>query len=132
MKQTYGQILKSSALIASFTFGSTNRTVAVALLALVFLFRLGAVLGAALGEVTVFPISETGVVPEMILAAASALLTSWRYWREIQLVAPRMLRSQVRREQAALLKFGVAFMASAVVILGAAPVGRTRARFLNH
>ena len=137
-------LIALAAPIASFTFGTTDRTMAVALVSLVVLFRLvadgraaliqgtrrladlakmgvlGAVLGTALGVVTVYLMGEAGVVPALILAAASTLLTSWWYSRKIQFVVPRMLRSDVRREQAALLKLGVAFMASAVMMMGAA------------
>ena len=130
--------------MASFTFGSSERAASVALLSLVVFFNLsahgragliqgtrrlgdlarvnvyGAAVGALLGILAIYFMGEKGVVPALVLAAATSLVLSWWYSKKIPLAAVRMERSDIRTEQAALLKLGAAFMASAVMMMGSA------------
>ena len=137
-------VLALASPIASFTFGSTERAVSVALLSLVVFFRLiadgraaliqgtrrlgdlarmnvfGAAVGALLGILAVYLLGEKGVVPALVLAAAMSLFLSWWYSKKIPLGIARLERRDVRTEQAALLKLGVVFMASGVMMMGSA------------
>lgn len=130
--------------ISTFTFGTDQKTAAVALLSLAVFFRLisagqGAliqgmrrisdlakmgVLGAFFGTVTsialVYFLREDGVVPSLIAIAAMSIGTSWWYSRKVQIESPPMTASQVRQETASLLKLGFAFMASGFLMMGAA------------
>lgn len=130
--------------ISAFTFGTERHAPAVAMLSLVVLFReisvgQGAliqgmrrisdlarmtVLGGLLGTVITIPViywlGETGIVPSLVAVAAVSILTSWWYSRKLGIHAPSMTMSDVAQEASALLKLGVAFMASSFLTMGAA------------
>ncbi len=130
--------------IASLTFGSTERSLAVALLALAVLFKLiadgraaliqgtrrlrdlakmqviGALVGTGLGVLAVYVLGEPGVVTALVLAAASTLAVSWWYSRRLNIPVPALPRIEMREEQRALLKLGVVFMSSAVMMMASA------------
>ena len=72
---------------------------------------------------------DKGIVPSLVCVAAMAILTSWWYSRKIQLEIPTMVASEVGREARALLKLGVAFMASGLMVTGVAYVVRV---ILSH
>jgi PST family polysaccharide transporter len=134
--------------ISRLTFGSHQQTAGVALLSVAVLFRLvsagqGAliqglrrisdlasmsVLGALFGTVLSIPLvyffRERGIVPSLVAVTAVSLLTSWWYSRKVRIRPPSMAWSQVGDETAALLKLGVAFMASGLLTMGAAYVIR--------
>lgn len=125
------------------TFGSAERTGAVALLSLAVFFRLvsggqGAliqgmrrisdlatmgILGALSGTIITVPmvyfLREDGVVPSLVGMAAATVITSWWYSRKVQVQAPQLNLSQFRQEAAGLLKLGFAFMASGFLMMGA-------------
>lgn len=68
---------------------------------------------------------ERGIVPSLILVAATGLVTSWWFSRGLASATPEQsfpLREhrQVLREVASLLKLGVAFMLSSCITLGIA------------
>jgi len=133
-----------SSQVATLTFGTDQHAYAVALLSLVVLFRLVAdgqgaliqgmrrigdlarmgVLGALLGTIIsiaiIYVLQEDGVVPSLIAVAAMSVLMSWWYSRKVQIRRPSMTSGEVRTEAGALLKLGVAFMASGLFMLGAA------------
>ena len=134
--------------ISELTFGTDQHAGAVALLSLAVFFRLVAagqgalvqgmrriadlakmgVLGAVYGTLISIPLvyflREEGVVPSLVCVAAMSMVTSWWYSRKVQFQPPAMTASEVRQEAAPLLKLGVAFMASAFLVMGAAYVVR--------
>lgn len=134
--------------ISDLTFGSNERATAVALLSLAVLFRLisagqgallqgmrhisdlakmnmlGAAFGAIASIVFVYLWHEDGVVLALVAIAVMSVITSWRYSRKVQIQSPMMSMSEIKGETAALLKLGFAFMASGLLMMGAAYVVR--------
>lgn len=130
--------------ISVFTFGTDQRATAVALLSLAVLFRevsvgqtaliqgmrriadlarltvLGALFGTVISIPVVYVFRERGIVPSLVAVAAMSVLTSWWYSRKIQIQKPSMAVSAVAEEASALLKLGLAFMASGFLTMGAA------------
>ena len=82
------------------------------------------VLGAFYGTVFSVPIvyfwGARGVVPSLICVAGMGILTSWWYARKIKVPDVQMERSEFMDETRALLKMGVVFMASGLMMTGAA------------
>ena len=56
----------------------------------------------------------------LVAIAAMSLVTSWRYSRKVQIQPPVMTASQSEGGSIALLKLGFAFMASGILMMGAA------------
>jgi PST family polysaccharide transporter len=134
--------------ISRLTFDTDARAGAVALLSLVVLFRtvsngqgaliqgmrrisdlakanvLAAVLGTAIGIVLVYFLREAGVVPALIVVALLSLVIDWWYSRQLGIKAAAMTFAEVRGEAGALLKLGLAFMASGLMVMGSAYVIR--------
>jgi PST family polysaccharide transporter len=130
--------------LSTLTFGSDRHAGAVALLGLAVFFRAvsagqgaliqgmrriadlakmgvwGALLGAIFSIVLVYLLGEQGVAPSLIVAAALGLAVSWWYSRKVEIAYPVMTGAEVRREAASLLKLGFAFMASGILMMGAA------------
>jgi antigen flippase len=84
----------------------------------------GALFGALCSIPLVYFFREKGVVPSLICVAATAVVTSWLYSRRIAIAAISIGASAVWRESGALLKLGIAFMASNLLTLGVAYVIR--------
>jgi enterobacterial common antigen flippase len=138
-----------SAQISTFTFGNSQHVWAVALLSLVVFFRLvtdgqnaliqgtrrisdlakvgvlGAVLGTVIGIPIVYFLRADGVVPYLVCVAGAMAAIAWRYSRKLDIAPPPMTASQFRHEAAALLKFGLTFMGSGSLMMGAAYAVRT-------
>ena len=134
--------------IATLTFGDGQLTWAVALLGLAVLFRLVAdaqgallqgmrrigdlaragVFGAIAGTVAtialVFWLRENGVALAIVAGAALSLCTIWYYTRKVRIERVPMPRNELLGETKALLQLGLAFMASALLTMGAAYVVR--------
>ena len=134
--------------IADLTFGTHERAAAVALLSLALLFRLisagqgallqgmrhisdlakmnmlGAAFGAIASIVFVYFWHEDGVVLALVAIAVMSVITSWWYSRKVQIQSPIMPMSEIKEETTALLKLGFAFMASGLLMMGAAYVVR--------
>jgi PST family polysaccharide transporter len=134
--------------LSELTFGTNEKAGALALLSLAVLFKLvadgqgaliqgmrrisdlakigvlGAFFGTAMSIGCVYFLGEEGVVFAVISIAAMSLLTSWWYSRKVRIQVPVMKTAEVRQEAVALLKLGSAFMASAVMMMGAAYVVR--------
>jgi PST family polysaccharide transporter len=130
--------------VSRVTFGSTERTSAVALLSIAVFFTLisggqGAliqgmrriadlakmnVLGAFFGLCTGIPLvyffRQQGIVPSLIAVAATTILTSWWYSRKIKIQVPSVTLVEVKNEASALLKLGSAFMVSGMMTMGVA------------
>lgn len=135
-------VLVFSRQISSLTFGTARYSGALCLLSLVVLLRLisagqGAliqgmrriadlakmgVLGALLGTIISIPMvywfRQKGIVPSLVATAAVAAITSWWYSRRVHVQAPSITVSQVGKEAGALLKLGLAFMASGLMTMG--------------
>lgn len=85
---------------------------------------LGAVYGTLISIAMVYFLGEDGVAPSLVAVAAMGLITSWWYSRKLHIQTPTMTVSQMRQEVAPLLKLGFAFMASGLMMMGAAYVVR--------
>jgi O-antigen/teichoic acid export membrane protein len=85
---------------------------------------LGAVFGTAISIAVVYFLREDGIVPSLILAAAMTIFMSWWYSRKIQIDTALMTASEIGQEATALLKLGVAFMATGLMAMGAAYIVR--------
>ena len=81
---------------------------------------LGALLGTVISIPAVYVGGADGVAPALVAISALALVTSWAYSRKVRLDPPGMTTSEVRREAKALLKLGLAFMASGLLMMGSA------------
>jgi antigen flippase len=130
--------------ISVVTFGDGARAAAVALLSLAVLFgvvnggqgaliqglrripdlaRMNALSGLAGAVATILLVvifREAGVVPAVLATALLSLGCSWWYSRSLAAGAPALAAAEVRREAAGLLKLGFAFMASGILMTGAA------------
>jgi len=132
--------------IAQLTFGNAEQAGAVALLSVAVFLRLvsdgqgallqgirrigdmarvgvlGALLGTLLSIPIVYVLGRDGVVPALVAIAAASALVSWWYVRRVPLPAalPVLTGAEVRKEVAGLLGMGLAFMASAFLMMGTA------------
>ena len=80
----------------------------------------GSLFGAVASVILVYFLREKGVAPSIVALAAMSILISGWYSRKMGLRAPPMSAAQVRREAAALLKLGFAFMSCGLLTMGAA------------
>jgi PST family polysaccharide transporter len=80
----------------------------------------GALAGALVSIVLAATFGEKGVVPGLVASAAVATLISWAYARTVKVEPPPMSAADFRQEALSLLKLGSAFMASALLMSGAA------------
>ena len=134
--------------VSTFTFGSEQYGIAVALLGLAVFFRLvadgqgallqglrrigdiarvnvlGALFGTALAIVLVYWLREDGVAPAIVAVAACTLAVSWWYSRRVVVEPVAIGLRQAAGEARALLHLGLAFMTSALLTMGAAYVVR--------
>ncbi len=130
--------------IADLTFGSTAHAGAVGLLGLAVLSRIGAdarsavvqgtrriadmarinvhaaLLGTAASVSVIAWLGIDGVAWSIIALAAASAIVGWWYRRKIQLQAVALEPPDVRNEVRALLQMGIAFMATTLLMLGAA------------
>jgi antigen flippase len=130
--------------VSIFTFGTDRHVAGVALLSLTVLFRevsvgqgaliqgmrrisdlarmtiLGGLFGTLISIPVVYVFRERGIVPSLVAVAAVSILSSWWYSRKVQIQAPTMAFADVAQEASALLRLGVAFMASGFLTMGAA------------
>jgi PST family polysaccharide transporter len=134
--------------VSMLTFGNAGHAGEVALLSLVVLFKLVAdghaallqgmrrirdlaragVVGALLGTLLTIPLvyflGDRGVVPSLVAVAASSLAAFWWYSRTPSVTRPVLTVAEVRNEAAGLLKLGLAFMASGLLMVGSGYVVR--------
>jgi PST family polysaccharide transporter len=130
--------------LARLTFGDDGLTGAVAVLSLAVLLRLIAdaegallqglrqvasvakvavwstVLGTAASIPLVYWWREQGVAMALVAIAAASAGASWWYTRKLAVSHAGLSSSQARQEAAALLKLGVAFMVSGLLLMGTA------------
>jgi antigen flippase len=137
-------LLVFSGPVSTLTFGNDQHAGAVSLLSIAVFFSLvsagqgallqgmrritdmakmgilGTLFGALISITVVYFLREEGLVLSLVLIAAMSLITSWWYSRKIHLPMPSISASQVGQEAAAMLKLGFAFMASGLLMSGAA------------
>ncbi len=130
--------------VSTVTFGTAQRAGAVCLLSLAVLFQLvsagqgaliqgmrriadlakmnviGALSGAVISIPVVYFLREKGIALALVLVAAMTVITSWWYSRKIRIKPPKLTAPQIGHETAGLLKLGVAFMASGLMVPGVA------------
>lgn len=85
---------------------------------------IGGVLGTLLAIPMVYFLGEGGVVPTLIAVAACTTAMSWWFSRKVTVAVSTFRVRDLVDESAALLKLGVAFMASGLLTIGAAYVVR--------
>lgn len=134
--------------VAEVTFGNTDYAGAITLLSLAVFFRLvadgqgallqgmrrvgdvarigviGALAGTALSIPLVYWLREQGVALSLVVVAAVTCVVSWRYSRRIEIEHTELSAAHARQEVGALLRLGLAFMASSLVTVAAAYVVR--------
>ena len=130
--------------VSILTFRTDTRTAAIAVLSIAILFRLIAggqaalvqgmrrisdlarlgVWGALSGTVAcialIYLFHERGIVPSLVATAGMTIATSWWYSRKIRIGNPSLTFGEIREEATALLRLGVAFMASGFLTIGVA------------
>lgn len=133
-----------SSQVSVVTFGNAKQRGAVCLIALAAMFQLisagqgaliqgmrkiadlakmnviGAFSGLVISVPVVYFLREKGIAISLVLVAATTIAASWWYSRKIQIIAVRLTNGEIRRETAGLLKLGVAFMASGLLVPGVA------------
>lgn len=139
----------SSSAISTLTFGTDEHAGSIALLSVaVFLgvvaggqsallqgMRLvaeqaklnvyGGLLGVLFTVVIVYFAAERGIVPSLLAAAAASIWLSWLYSRRVKTVEVTLQPGDATREATLLLKLGLAFLASSLLVTGAAYAART-------
>lgn len=130
--------------VARLTFGDAQHAAGVALVSAAVFFRLVSsgqtallqglrriadlarinVIGAFCATAITIPLlylfGQDGIVPSLVAGAAVGLLVSWSYSRKVRIGPAAMDMPQMRQEASDLLKLGVAFMTSAVVVSASA------------
>lgn len=130
--------------ISQATFGNDEHAFAVALLALAVLLRQlatahaavtqglrrvgdlariavwSALLGTLSTIVIVYLFREQGLVPALVAAAATNFAAAWWYGRRVELPRPAIDAAQLRERLSALVKLGLAFMLSGLLVMGSA------------
>ncbi|MGA8151672.1 MAG: O-antigen translocase [Terriglobales bacterium] len=130
--------------VSILTFGNKQHSAAICLLSVAVFFQLvsygqaaliqgtrriadlakmtvlGALFGTLIGIPVVYFLREDGVVISLVAVATMAIASSWWYSRKIEIHVPSMTLSQITQEVGALLKLGLAFMASGLMLTGVA------------
>jgi PST family polysaccharide transporter len=130
--------------VAKLTFGAGHPAALVALVSLVVLFRLGsagqqavlqglrripdlariaawdALLGTCTTIAIVYLFRQAGLVPALVVAAAVNLGLAWWYGRQVPLAPVGPSTAHTRETVSALLKLGLAFMVSGLLMMGSA------------
>jgi PST family polysaccharide transporter len=134
--------------VSRLTFGDSQHTLPIALLSLTVLFGavsggqgaliqglrrikdlarmnvLGGVAGSAATIALVYLLRERGVAVALVATAGASVAFSWWYSRKLRFAAPPLSAAEIGHEAGDLLKLGFAFMASGMVMAGAAYVVR--------
>jgi antigen flippase len=130
--------------VSILTFGTSQRSGAVCLISLAVFFQLvsagqgaliqgmrriadlakmnviGALTGLIISVPVVYFLRDKGIALSLVLVAAMTIITSWWYSRKIQIMAATLTTAQIGQETAGLLKLGIAFMASGLMVPGVA------------
>lgn len=135
--------------VSVLTFGTEGHANAVALLSIAILFAsisggqaaliqgmrrikdlgkmsvLGTFFGTSLSVPLIYCFGEDGIVPSLIGGACITFATSWWYSRKVVIRDCSMSLKEMGEEASALLKLGVAFMASGILMVGSTYAIRT-------
>jgi enterobacterial common antigen flippase len=135
--------------VSKITFGDYHHSTAIALLSLAIFFGLvsggqgaliqgmrrisdlarmgmiGTFFGAVIGILIVYFAGEKGIAPSLVTIAAMTVLTSWWYSRKVKVKHLPMRMLQIKHEVIGLLRLGIAFMASAVLMMASSYLVRT-------
>jgi O-antigen/teichoic acid export membrane protein len=130
--------------VSMLTFRTDTRTTAIAVLSIAILFRLvaggqaaliqgmrrisdlarmgvwGALSGTVAGIVLIYLLHQRGIVPSLIATAGMTIATAWWYSRKISIDNASLTFGEIRQEAGALLRLGLAFMASGFLTIGVA------------
>jgi PST family polysaccharide transporter len=122
------------------TFGDAKQRGAVCLISLAVLFQLisagqsaliqgmrrivdlarmnviGGFSGLIISVPVVYLLREKGIAVALVLVAATTIITSWWYSQKIRISAVRLTYGEIRLEAAGLLRLGVAFMVSGLLV----------------
>src|SRR5690606_5625767 len=79
-----------------------------------------ALLGTLSTIVIVYLFREQGLVPALVAAAATNFAAAWWYGRRVELPRPAIDAAQLRERLSALVKLGLAFMLSGLLVMGSA------------
>ena len=139
----------SSGAVSTLTFGTDEHATSISILAIALFLGVVAggqvallqgtrriaeqakftVYGALLGTIATVSIvyfaGERGIAPSLVAAAAATLLLSWWYSHKVRTVEVVLNAGDTVRESALLLKLGLAFLASGLLMAGAAYAVRT-------
>jgi len=139
--------------VSMLTFGDTKQRGAVCLISLAVLFQLisagqialiqgmrriadlakiniiGAFSGLVISVPVVYFLRMKGIAISLVLVAATTIVSSWWYSRKVRITAVQLERDEIKLEVEGLLKLGVAFMASGLMVPGVAYFVRV---FLLH
>lgn len=134
--------------VARITFGDDSHAGAVALLGLVVFFRMiadgqgallqgmrrindmarGGIFGAAVSSmvmvVLVWRFGERGLALSLVMGAAVSVVILWWYSRKVHVERISTTPAAIRQETGKLLRLGLAFMASGMLMMGATYVVR--------
>jgi len=134
--------------VSKATFGTNHRAGAVCLISLAVLFQLvsggqgaliqgmrriadlakmnviGALSGTLISIPVVYLFREKGIAFSLVCGAGTAIITSWWYSRKIRIMATKMTASQIGEEAAGLLKLGIVFMVTGLMVPAVAYVVR--------
>jgi PST family polysaccharide transporter len=81
---------------------------------------LGTLAGAVVSVALAIWFGDGGIVPGLVMAAAVSTLISWWYARAVAVEPVMMRKPEILQEAGSLLKLGVTFMVSALLMTGAA------------
>jgi enterobacterial common antigen flippase len=81
---------------------------------------IGSVLGTVAAVPLVYSLGDSGVVPAMISIAVVSACISWWYARKVQVESLHVTLADMGDEAGSLLKLGLAFMVSGLLMMGAA------------
>lgn len=84
----------------------------------------GAVFGTLASIVLVYFLRERGIVLSLVAVAVFSVITGWWYRRKIELPQASLSFAQATAEAASLLRLGLAFMASGLLMMGTSYVVR--------
>jgi antigen flippase len=126
--------------VSTVTFGTAQRGGAVCLISLAVFFQLvsagqgaliqgmrriadlakmnviGALSGAVISIPVIYFMRDNGIALSLVLVSATTIITSWWFSRRIQVEPSILTTAQVGHETAGLLKLGIAFMVSGLMV----------------
>jgi antigen flippase len=90
-----------------------------------FIGVVGSLLSVGVTIPTIYFLGARGIVPSLVLVAGISCALSWWYGRKVKIVPVKVTALEVRQEATALLRLGLAFLASGLLTMGAVYVIRT-------